>query len=196
VCGRRHSARDVGYEAGRPRWRYLSVVCAHPHPERLARAMRRSTPLKNRRGGLSPGSWRPAWTGGTAARPWSMPSCPGPDRVDGNHEIHEIYRALLESTAFGTRRVIETFTQRVPFGGDRVRRSRERNTLLLQLTADIIGQDVSLLPGACVGCGGGGVRGGSRRRRRWGYADLRDAIAKMGGTTAPCTSRPAPPPHL
>jgi L-ribulokinase len=100
-------------------------------------------------------------------------------------EPHEIYRALLESTAFGTRRVIETLTA----GGLPIREViacgglAERNVLLLQLTADIIGQDVLVSPvphasavGAAVyAAAAAGERGG-------GYADLRDAIAAMGGT--------------
>jgi L-ribulokinase len=59
-------------------------------------------------------------------------------------EPHEIYRALLESTAYGTRRVLETFEA----GGVPVREViacgglAERSPLLLQITADVLGREV------------------------------------------------------
>ncbi|MDR7482156.1 MAG: ribulokinase [Armatimonadota bacterium] len=59
-------------------------------------------------------------------------------------EPHEIYRALLESTAYGTRRVIDTFEA----GGVPVQEViacgglAERSPLLLQITADVLGRDV------------------------------------------------------
>jgi L-ribulokinase len=100
-------------------------------------------------------------------------------------EPHEIYRALLESTAFGTRRVMETFTA----GGIAVQEViacgglAERNVLLLQLTADIIGREVlasavphaSAVGSAIYAAAAAGVPSG-------GYHHLRDAIARMGGT--------------
>src|SRR2546428_439934 len=63
-------------------------------------------------------------------------------------EPHEIYRALLESTAFGTRRVIETF-EAGGGGGHRVIACGGRGEgepLVVQLTADIIGREVLVAP--------------------------------------------------
>src|SRR3989454_434514 len=100
-------------------------------------------------------------------------------------EPYEIYRALLESTAFGTRRVIETFeaggvtvTEVIACGG-----LAERNALLLQLTADIIGREVLASPvqhASAVGAAiyAAAAAGGSAG----GYLDLRAAIRRMGGT--------------
>lgn len=98
-------------------------------------------------------------------------------------EPHEIYRALLESTAFGTRRVIETFEA----GGVSVHEViacgglAERNELLLQLTADIIGREVrasrvqhaSAVGAAIYAAAAAGLTLG-------GYRDVRDAIDRMG----------------
>ncbi|MDR7418052.1 MAG: ribulokinase [Armatimonadota bacterium] len=98
-------------------------------------------------------------------------------------EPHEIYRALLESTAFGTRRVIETFEA----GGVRVREVHacgglaERNPLLLQITADVIGRDVlvakvphaSAVGSAIYAAAAAGARAG-------GYQSMHDAVARMG----------------
>jgi L-ribulokinase len=98
-------------------------------------------------------------------------------------EPHEIYRALLESTAFGTRRVIETFED----GGVPVRHVHacgglaERNPLLLQITADIIGRDVlaaavphaSAVGAAIYAAVAAGARAG-------GYPTMAEAVARMG----------------
>lgn len=100
-------------------------------------------------------------------------------------EPPEIYRALLESTAFGTRRVIETFTaggvsiqQVIACGG-----IAERNTLLLQLTSDILGQDVLVAPTVHASAVGASIYAAAAAGPRGGgYADLRAAIAKMGTT--------------
>lgn len=59
-------------------------------------------------------------------------------------EPPEVYRALLEASAFGTRRVVETFEaggveihEVVACGG-----LAERNSLLLQILADVLGREV------------------------------------------------------
>ena len=60
-------------------------------------------------------------------------------------EPAEIYRALLEATAYGTRRVIETFEAGgVPVSGIHACGGlAERNALLLQITADVTGRPVA-----------------------------------------------------
>jgi len=59
-------------------------------------------------------------------------------------EPAEVYRALLESTAYGTRRVIETFEAGgVPIVGVHACGGlAERNALLLQITADVTGRSI------------------------------------------------------
>src|SRR3989441_5305998 len=99
-------------------------------------------------------------------------------------EPYEIYRALLESTAFGTRRVIETFeaggvtiTEVIACGG-----LAERNQLLLQLTADIIGREVLVAPVQHASAVGAAIYAAAAAgTSAGGYADLRDAIRGMGG---------------
>lgn len=178
-----------GYEAGQAsvgdifQWFVRTLT-----PERLGTGDAAFDALEKQAGGLEPGE-----AGVLALDWWNGARTPLVDaELSGvligltvTTEIHEIYRALLESTAFGTRRVIETFTT----GGVPIREViacgglAERNALLLQLTADIIGQDVLAAPlahasavGAAVYAAAAAGAGGG------GYADLRDAIAKMGGT--------------
>ncbi len=107
-------------------------------------------------------------------------------------EPHEIYRGLLESTAFGTRRVIETFET----GGVTVEEViacgglAERNTLLLQLTADIIGRKVLAAPIKHASAVGAAIYAAAAAGPRvGGYGSLADAISRMG-TTDRVTYRP------
>lgn len=97
---------------------------------------------------------------------------------------HHIYRALLESTAFGTRRVIETFEA----GGVPVHEVHacgglaERNPLLLQLTADITGRDVlaARVPHASA-VGAAIYAAAAARARGGGYDTMDEAVRRMGG---------------
>ncbi len=100
-------------------------------------------------------------------------------------EPHEIYRALLEATAFGTRRVIETFEA----GGVQIREViacgglAERNRLLLQLTADITGREVLVSPVPHASAVGAAIYAAAAAGpRAGGYGDVRDAVAAMGAT--------------
>src|SRR5438876_3603481 len=107
-------------------------------------------------------------------------------------EPHEIYRALLESTAFGTRRVIETFeaggltiNEVLACGG-----LAERNALLLQLTADIIGREVLAAPVPHASAVGAAIYAATAAGVSvGGYADLRDAIRRMGAGRGMPTGR-------
>lgn len=112
-------------------------------------------------------------------------------------EPHEIYRALLESTAFGTRRVIETIEQ----GGITIREViacgglAERNVLLLQLMADIIGREVLVAPVQHASAVGAAIYAtAAAGAGAGGYADVRDAIRRMGGTKR-TAYRPRPTAH-
>lgn len=109
-------------------------------------------------------------------------------------EPHEIYRALLEATAFGTRRVIETFET----GGIAIREVitcgglAERNALLLQLTADIIGREVLASPVQDASGVGAAIHAAAAAgSARGGFADLDEAIRRMGETRR-TTYRPRP----
>lgn len=99
-------------------------------------------------------------------------------------EPHEIYRALLESTACGTRRVIETFetggvavSEVIACGG-----LAERNALLLQLTADVISRDVLAAPVPHASAVGAAIYAAAAAGpAAGGYGDPHDAIHHMGG---------------
>ena len=91
---------------------------------------------------------------------------------------HEIYRALLESTAFGTRRIIEAFTD----AGVEVRElvvagGLLRNAFLMQLYADITRRPLSLIDsdqGPALGAAmHAAVAAGA-------YADISAAATAMG----------------
>lgn len=94
-------------------------------------------------------------------------------------EPPEIYRALLEATAYGTRRVIETFEAGgVPITGLHACGGlAERNALLLQITADVIGRPVAVarVPDAsAVGAAIYAVAAAEEAR------DMTDVIRRMG----------------
>ncbi|WP_248930698.1 ribulokinase [Paenibacillus hamazuiensis] len=94
----------------------------------------------------------------------------------------EIYRALLEAAAFGTRRIIETFEE----AGVKVNELFAcgglpgRNQLLMQIYADVLGREIKL-PGSeqttALGAAMfGAVAAGSERG---GYSNIAEAAAKM-----------------
>ncbi len=106
----------------------------------------------------------------------------------------EIYRALIEATAFGTRVICDAFEQNgvaineiVACGG-----LPERNRLLMQIYADVTGRRIWLsasaqtpaLGSAMFGAVAAGARGG-------GYDSIRDASASMAHLRAESFS-PAP----
>jgi len=97
----------------------------------------------------------------------------------------DIYRALIEGTAFGTRKILENFTANgvaieeiIAAGG-----LAERNELLMQVYADVTGRPLRVarsgqacaLGAAILGAVAAGAAGG-------GYEDLAKAVSRMGGT--------------
>ncbi len=95
----------------------------------------------------------------------------------------QIYRALLEATAFGTRRIIEAFTDNgvavdelYACGG-----LPQRNKLLMQIYADVTGREIRIadstqtaaLGAAMFGAVAAGVQAG-------GFASIADAAVRMG----------------
>jgi L-ribulokinase len=94
----------------------------------------------------------------------------------------EIYRALLEATAFGTRKIMETFGR----AGVEVKRLfacgglPKRNRLLMQIFADVTGREIKIadsnqttaIGAAMFGAVAAGVE-------RGGYANIVEAAAKM-----------------
>ncbi|MDR7520097.1 MAG: FGGY-family carbohydrate kinase, partial [Armatimonadota bacterium] len=98
-------------------------------------------------------------------------------------EPAHIYRALLESTAFGTRRVIETFEA----GGVAVREVHacgglaERSPLLLQITADVLDREVLAAPLRHASAVGAAIYAAAAAgEEAGGYAGVVEATERMG----------------
>ena len=99
----------------------------------------------------------------------------------------EIYRALIEATAYGTRMIVETFAQSgVPVesvyacGG-----IAHKNPLLMQILSDVLGREIRVAPSAQTSALGSAMMGASAAGRvRGGYDSLREAAQAMSGTSA------------
>jgi L-ribulokinase len=97
-------------------------------------------------------------------------------------EPSDIYRALLESTVFGTRRIIESLEAAgvavdriVAFGG-----LPERNELLMQLSADITGREVDVAASAQAPAVGAAMYGAvAAGAARGGHDSIEAAVAAM-----------------
>ena len=96
-------------------------------------------------------------------------------------KAEEIYRALIEATAFGTRVIIKAFTEQgVPVESIVTGGGLTKNPLLMQIYADVTGREiavagaeqVSALGAAMLGAVAAGHSGG-------GYGSLSDAVAHM-----------------
>ena len=94
----------------------------------------------------------------------------------------DIYRALLESTAFGTRAIIESL-ESAGVGVDRVVACGglpERNELLMQLSADITGREFEVAASAQAPALGSAMYGAvAAGAAAGGYDSIADAAAAM-----------------
>ncbi|HEX2911512.1 MAG TPA: ribulokinase [Chloroflexia bacterium] len=96
----------------------------------------------------------------------------------------EIYRALIEATAFGTREIIEAFANNgvpvkalVAAGG-----LPERNPLLMQIYADVTGREISLIRSSQAPALGAAMHAAvAAGEELGGYRDITTAARKMGG---------------
>ncbi len=93
----------------------------------------------------------------------------------------EIFHALVEATAFGTRAIVESFTdQRLPVTSIVAGGGLTRNAMLMQIYADVTGRPIavagapqaSALGAAMLGAVAAGAAGG-------GYESLGEAVARM-----------------
>jgi L-ribulokinase len=96
-------------------------------------------------------------------------------------EPAEIYRALLEATAYGTRRVIETFEEGgVPITGLHAGGGlAERNALLLQITADVTGRAVAAARVPDASAAGAAIYAAAAAEEA---RDMTDVVRRMGHT--------------
>jgi L-ribulokinase len=97
---------------------------------------------------------------------------------------HEIYRALIEATAFGTREIIEAFQKNgvpvkriVAAGG-----LPEKNPLLMQIYADVTNREFSIVRSAQAPAVGSAMHGAvAAGPEAGGYKDIFEAAQRMGG---------------
>jgi L-ribulokinase len=96
----------------------------------------------------------------------------------------EIYRALIEATAFGTRAIIEALDR----GGVPVRTLvaagglPERNQLLLQIYADVTNREIALVRSGQASAVGAAIHAAvAAGPAAGGYADIATAARRMGG---------------
>lgn len=96
----------------------------------------------------------------------------------------DIYRALIEATAFGTRMILENFEQNgvkideiIAAGG-----LAERNELLVQIYADVTGRPIRIARSGQACALGAAILGAvAAGEAAGGYDDLSLAVARMGG---------------
>ena len=96
----------------------------------------------------------------------------------------EIYRALIEATAFGTREIIEALTgSGVPV--DRIVAAGglpEKNRMLMQIYADVTNREFNIVKSVQAAALGAAMHGAvAAGAARGGYADIFAAAEKMGG---------------
>jgi len=98
----------------------------------------------------------------------------------------DIYRALLESTAFGTREIIEAFTgngvpiHRIVAAGG----LPDRNPLLMQIYADVTNREIRIVRSKQASALGAAMHGAvAAGQSVGGYEDIFAASAQMGGLT-------------
>ncbi|WP_329793940.1 ribulokinase [Lentzea sp. DG1S-22] len=93
-------------------------------------------------------------------------------------KAEDVYRALLEATAFGTRVIIDTFTDSgVPVTELVIAGGLTKNPLLMQIYADVVN-----LPLSVIGSAQGPALGSAMHAAvaAGGYSDIREAAAAMG----------------
>jgi L-ribulokinase len=192
-----------GYEAGQPAvgdlfaWFAERCVPRYAHEEAAAFGESLFSWLERKASSLAPGE------SGLLALDWwngnrSVLADEGLSGVIVGLKLHtrpeEMYRALLEATAFGTKRIIDAF-EASGIGVDELYASGgipQRNALLMQLFADITGKPIhvpattqSTALGAAMM---GAVAAGSAHG---GYDTIQDAASRMAPPVGKCY-RPNP----
>ncbi|AMO60381.1 ribulokinase [Mycolicibacterium phlei] len=90
----------------------------------------------------------------------------------------DMYRALLEATAFGTRMIVETFVDSgVPVNELVVAGGLLKNRLLMQIYADVVGLPLSVVPSAQAPALGSAIHAAAAAGV---YPDVPAAAARMG----------------
>ena len=105
----------------------------------------------------------------------------------------EIYRALIEATAFGTRIIIEAFTEQgIPVGSIVTGGALAKNALLMQIYADVTGREMAVAGAEQVTALGAAMLGAvAAGQSAGGYDSPGEAVAHMAPPPAE-VYRPTP----
>ena len=220
---RRRAARGPGHVRRRRR-RHHAAACGATRPGRAASATssagssptrsRPSTPRRPRDRGIaststSPSSprsrrsastvWSPSTGTAATARCWSTTTCPAWSSGQTlATRPEDVYRALLEATAFGTRTIVEAFDEAgVPVNELVVAGGLLKNPLLMQIYADVTDLPLSTIGSAQGPALGSAIHAAvaagaypdiARRRRGDGPRWTAGATARSRRTSRPTTS--------
>ena len=99
----------------------------------------------------------------------------------------EVYRALIEATAYGTRAIVENFASH----GVRVEALyacggiAKKNALMMQIYADVLGREIRVARSAQAPALGSAMFGAvAAGRAAGGYGSIAEAAREMGGVEA------------
>ena len=108
-------------------------------------------------------------------------------------KAEEIYRALIEATAFGTRIIIEAFTEQgIPVGSIVTGGTLAKNALLMQIYADVTGREMAVAGAEQVTALGAAMLGAvAAGQSAGGYDSPGEAVAYMAPPPAE-VYRPTP----
>lgn len=109
----------------------------------------------------------------------------------------EIYRALIEATAYGTRMIIDTFEENgvVAHGLYACGGIAQKNAFLMQIYADVLGREIRVARSAQTPALGAAILGAvAAGSAAGGYDSIPEAAKKMGGVQDK-TYRPDPAAH-
>ena len=103
-----------------------------------------------------------------------------------NSRAEEIFHALIEATAFGTRAIVESFTdQGLPVSSIVAGGGLTRNSMLMQIYADVTGRSIAVAGAPQASALGAAMLGAvAAGTGRGGYATLRDAVSGMAPAPA------------
>ncbi len=96
----------------------------------------------------------------------------------------EIYRALIEATAYGTRMIIETFEKHGVVAGELYACGgiAQKNVFLMQIYADVLGREIKVARSAQTPALGSALLGAvAAGKEAGGYDSIVDAAHEMGG---------------
>ena len=108
-----------------------------------------------------------------------------------NTRPEDIFHALVEATAFGTRAIVESYTaQKLPVNSIVAGGGLTRNEMLMQIYADVTGREISAAGAPQASALGAAMLGAvAAGKRAGGAATLAEAVERM----APAPSRVYPP---